>query len=86
MYLHIGGEYQIPFRYIIGIFDLDEITKNTNDISIEFLANLEKYNFLDNVSEELPRSLVLTLDRAYLSPISTVTLKYRLLNGVKNYY
>ncbi|AVM42974.1 extracellular matrix regulator RemB [Fastidiosipila sanguinis] len=86
MYLHIGGEYQISTRYIIAIFDIDEITRENNLISLEFLSNIEKNKFLDIVSLEIPRSLIITLDRNYLSPISADTLKQRIKNGIKNYY
>ena len=85
MYLHIGGEYQIALNYIIAIYDLDEITREDNEISLEFLANIEANNFLDIVSPELPKSLILTFDRAYLSPISTVALRDRMRNIYRNY-
>ncbi len=84
MYLHIGGEYQIALRYILAIYDLDEITREDNEISLEYLANLENSNILDSVSPELPRSLIITFDRAYLSPISTHALKERIQNIYRN--
>lgn len=86
MYLHIGGEYQIDIRYITGIFDVDGITRNNSQISIDFLAKLEEKNILLVVSDDIPRSLILSVERAYLSPISAATLKQRLKDGLKTYY
>ncbi|NCD09578.1 MAG: DUF370 domain-containing protein [Negativicutes bacterium] len=80
MYLHIGGEYSISTRMIVGIFDLDQITQTKDKGTVFFLSDLEEKSLLEAVSPDLPRSLVLTLDRAYLSPISTATLRQRLID------
>lgn len=85
MYIHIGGEYTIAIRYIVGIFDLDQITGNRDKGTRNFLTKLEESMRLEPVSSDLPRSLVVTLDRAYLSPITTKTLKQRLIDQSANW-
>ncbi len=80
MYVHIGGEYELAARLIIGIFDLDQITSSKDKGTINFLKSLEERSLLEPVSPDLPKSLVLTVDRAYLSPISTYTLRQRLFD------
>ncbi len=80
MYVHIGGEYELAARLIIAIFDLDQITSSKDKGTILFLKSLEERSLLEAVSPDLPKSLVLTVDRAYLSPISTYTLRQRLID------
>ncbi len=77
MYVHVGGEYSISDRFIIGIFDMDSITAKQTDM-IKFLAEAEKAERVEYVSEEIPRSVIVTVDRLYFSPISTATLKKRI--------
>lgn len=77
MYVHVGGEYSILDRCIIGIFDMDSITPKQADM-IRFLAKEEKAGHVEYVSEEIPRSVVVSDNRVYFSPISTATLKKRM--------
>ncbi|MEI8200517.1 MAG: DUF370 domain-containing protein [Eubacteriales bacterium] len=79
MYVHVGGEYSIPDRLIIGIFDMDSITPKQTDM-IRFLAEAEKAGHVEYVSEEIPRSVVVSVDRIYFSPISTATLRKRIID------
>ena len=73
MFIHIGGEYTISDKWIVGIFDLDQTTTYGKDTA-HFLREQEKAGRLDIVSADLPRSFIVTLDRVYLSPISAKTL------------
>ena len=77
MYVHIGGDYTISDNYIIGIFDLDRTTANAAD-TVRYLNEAERSSRLENVSTELPRSFIVTLDRVYVSPVSVATIRKRL--------
>jgi len=76
MYVHIGGEYSIPDRLIIGIFDLDEVTSADSSTNA-FLFKAEKEGRVETVSFDLPRSMIVTLERVYISPISAGTIRKR---------
>jgi extracellular matrix regulatory protein B len=78
MYIHIGGEYSVSDKYIIGIFDLDNTTGQPS-ATIDFLNRKEQADALEVVSPEIPRSFVVTLDRVYVTPISPATLRRRLI-------
>ena len=79
MYLHLGNEIVIKNSDIVGIFDIDNtsVGKATRD----FLANAEKNMQVTNVTNELPKSFVVTYgeggSRVYISQISAQTLKRR---------
>ena len=77
LYLHIGGEYTLLCSLIVGIFNLEDIKQNQKDM-IQFLSGMEKKDFVEYVSDEVPRSFVMTSERIYFSPISAVTLQKRL--------
>ncbi|MDD2426988.1 MAG: DUF370 domain-containing protein [Eubacteriales bacterium] len=76
MYVHLGADLAIPFHMIVGIFDLDEITESAED-TLAFMAQAEKEAKLDLLVPDVPRSLIVTLDRSYLSAVSAQTLRAR---------
>ena len=55
MYLHLGQSVVVPFRDVIGIFDLDTTTDSR--ITREFLKRAEREGELVDVSMDLPKSL-----------------------------
>lgn len=79
MFLHIGGDVVLPVKNIIAIMDIDTttISKDTK----EFLKIAEEEGFVESISEELPKTFIITeidkKSRIYLSPISSVTLQKR---------
>lgn len=76
MYIHIGGECSIPDKVIVGIFDLDEVTK-TDSSTNEFLKKAQEGGRVETVSYEIPRSIIVAVDKVYISPISAGTIKKR---------
>ena len=76
MYIHIGGECSIPDKVIVGIFDLDEVTK-TDSSTNEFLKKAQEEGRVETVSYEIPRSIIVAVDKVYISPISAGTIKKR---------
>ena len=77
MYVHIGGEYTILSKSIVGLVDLDTVPASSGDMKA-FLKEQEDRNILEYVSEELPKSLIITDDRCYVSPLSVSTLCKRM--------
>ena len=60
MYLHLGSDVVILKKSIVGIFDLDTatISKHTKN----YLTLAEKEGRVVNVSYELPKSFVVSID------------------------
>lgn len=79
MFLHIGGDVVIPTRDIIAIFDLEKTTVSKD--TREFLRTAEEEGFIESISEDIPRSFIVTENeknsKIYLSPISSTTLQKR---------
>lgn len=81
MYVHIGGEVAILAQSISSIIYFENILPTQKDIT-EFLRNEEDRNRLQYLTEDIPRSIVVTKDRTYISPISPAVLKKRIEKGV----
>lgn len=80
MYLHIGNDFTLKKKDIIGIFDFDKATveKATNI----FLKMAEEQGNLINIWEEFPKSFIVINDRSeikvYVSDISSSSLLGRI--------
>jgi len=79
MYLHLGQNIVVSETDVIGIFDLDNTTGSK--ITRKFLSDAEKTGRVINVSEELPRSFIVSGKNngitVYLSQLSPQTLNKR---------
>ncbi|HHY36149.1 MAG TPA: DUF370 domain-containing protein [Firmicutes bacterium] len=76
MFLHLGGSTIIPAEEVIMILDLKSARQSK--ITMELISLLEAEGMIAEASPGVHKSLTITDDKAYLSPISSVTLKNRL--------
>jgi len=76
MYIHIGGEHSISDKFIIGMFDLNTVLPQQSDM-LQFLSRGEADGRIEYLGTELPQTLIVTLDRLYISPLSTRALLNR---------
>ncbi|WP_010279255.1 extracellular matrix regulator RemB [Paenibacillus senegalensis] len=75
MFIHLGGEKIIRANELVAIFDL-AIEKNSK-ISKRFIKYAEKHRKIEVIGEEESKSLIITANKVYYSPISTSTLNKR---------
>lgn len=76
MYVHLGGEKVIRSKEIIAVFDIS--IEKSSKISKQFLTEAIQRKVVETIGEESAKSLVVTLDKVYYSPVSSVTLKKRI--------
>ena len=57
MYLHLGQSVVVPFRDIIGIFEMDNTTSSR--LTRDFLARAERDGRVVDISGDLPKSFAL---------------------------
>lgn len=79
IYLHIGNNYSVDVREIIGIFDMDNTTITSCTKKLLDKAEKEKRLFL--ATYELPKTFIITKRRIYISQLAASTLKKRLEKG-----
>ncbi|MBR6414060.1 MAG: DUF370 domain-containing protein [Oscillospiraceae bacterium] len=81
MYLPIGGDMAVRDRAIVGVFDLDNCSHEKR--TREFLTRAEQNGEVVAVSDELPKSFILTaeygLNRVYLVQFNSATIEKRTL-------
>lgn len=79
MYIHLGRDYVLNDRDIIGIFNLETTTISPR--GRKFLNYAQKNGAVVSLSEELPQSYVLAdgavVDTVYLSELSPAALRRR---------
>ena len=73
MFLHLGSDVSVALRDVIAINDYSYL----KTINKEFLKNMRSKKFIIDISENDPKSFVITDKKIYLSAISSVTLKKR---------
>ena len=79
MYIHIGNNFVIKDKEIIGVFDIENttISKKTRD----FLNFAEKNKKVINISTDIPRSFIVCIKNnetvVYLSQLTSYTILKR---------
>ncbi len=79
MYISIGKDMAVRERSIIGIFDLDgtSVSKKT----MEYLEHAQEQGFLISVTEDIPKSFLVTeeygMEQVYFTQLSASTLEKR---------
>lgn len=73
MYIHIGEEILVRAKDIIAILDKDSV--HSSQYIQEFLQHNE--NHTENLSKNPFKSIVITKEKVYLSPLASTTLKKR---------
>lgn len=75
MFIHLGGDTIIRSNHLIAIFDLS--IEQSSKISLQFIDYSIKHDRIEKIGDEEPKSLVVTDQKIYYSPISSATLKKR---------
>ena len=87
MYIHLGRDYVLNYRDVIGIFNLETTTISPS--GREFLNYAQKNGAVVSLSDELPQSYVLAaggvVDTVYLSERSRAVLRRR-FNGPRQIF
>lgn len=75
MFIHLGGNTVIRAREIIAIFNVD--IEATSPTTATFLKQAKENGTVEVIAAEEMKSVVVTEERVYYSPISSLTLKRR---------
>ncbi|CEH31607.1 hypothetical protein AM501_00290 [Aneurinibacillus migulanus] len=75
MFIHLGGEMVVRAKDVITILDFH--MKQSSKITRQFLQKAEEGGRMVMLDSEQTKSYVVTADKIYCSPISSLTLKRR---------
>ena len=83
MYLHIGNNYSVDVRDIVGVFDIENTT--VEKCTKLLLDRAEKEKKCIYTTYDMPKSFIVTVrdgkEKVYISQLSAATLKKRLASG-----
>lgn len=75
MFIHLGAQVSISDEDIIAILSIGAIDESK--LTAEFLRFRRDLGRVVSVDKSVPKSIVITPDTVYLSPISVSTLRRR---------
>jgi hypothetical protein len=75
VYVHIGGDRMVEARSIIAILDANILT--VSPVTRQMFSHLKGQGRVEDLSPGERKSLILTTDRLWVSPIASVTLARR---------
>ena len=83
MYLHIGNNYSVEMKNIIGVFDIENTT--VEKCTKILLDRAEKEHHCVYTTYEMPKSFIIAIkngiEMVYISQLSASTLRKRINSG-----
>lgn len=76
MFLFLGGDFTVRSCDVIGIFDIEECSVSRT--TAEYLNSCQKKSQIVNISEDMPKSFIVTTDKTYISNVSHNTIRKRI--------
>ncbi|MBO7452478.1 MAG: DUF370 domain-containing protein [Clostridiales bacterium] len=77
MYVHLGGDVSVVASAITAIINLETSLPSDEDLN-NFIKAEEESNRLQYIEGDLPKTLILTYEKTYVSPMSQSVLLKRL--------
>lgn len=83
MYLHLGNDFSVDIRDIVGIFDIENTT--VGKCTKRLLDRAEKERRCVYATMDMPKSFVIVIkkgkEKLYISQLAASTLRKRLAEG-----
>lgn len=75
MFLFLGGDVSVRSSDVVGVFDIEECS--VSRVTVDFLNACQKNGLIFNVSEDMPKSFIVTSDKTYISNVAHSTIVKR---------
>ncbi|MBO4242918.1 MAG: DUF370 domain-containing protein [Clostridiales bacterium] len=76
MYVHIGDDIAVRADTVTALIDMETVLPSQKDV-INFINAEDEIGRLQYLTEDIPRSMILTTDKTYISSLSTEVLRRR---------
>ncbi|MBR4430771.1 MAG: DUF370 domain-containing protein [Clostridiales bacterium] len=83
MFIHIGNDLSVLKSSVTAVVDLETVLPTQKDVS-EFINSEDEQGRLQYVTEDIPKTLVITDDKTYVCSLSSNLLLNR-LSSPENY-
>ena len=77
MFIHIGNDLSVLNSSVTAVVDLETVLPSQKDVS-EFIKSEDEQGRLQYVTEDIPKSLVITDDKTYVCSLSANLILNRL--------
>ena len=77
MFIHIGNDLSVLKSSVTAVVDLETVLPTQKDVS-EFINSEEEQGRLQYVTEDIPKTLVITDDKTYVCSLSSNLILNRL--------
>lgn len=77
MYINIGGDMSVPAGSVSAVINLETVLPSCKSVT-EFIESEDDKNRLQYLTEDIPRTLVMTDTKTYISSLSSSVLAKRL--------
>ncbi len=85
MYIHLGGDVSVTDDSVITVISLETASPSHTDLT-SFISGEDEENRLQYLTEDIPKSVVVTKERTYMSPMSSSVLRKRLDRVITGLY
>ena len=75
MFLYLGGSVTVNADDVVGIFDIEACS--VSRMTAEFLNSCQKKGIVEYVSEDMPKSFIVSDEKLYISNVSHSTIVRR---------
>lgn len=75
MFLFLGGDVSVRLSEVVGVFDIEECS--VSRVTADYLNACQRNGRIVNVSEDMPKSFIVTSDKTYISNVSHSTIVKR---------
>lgn len=83
MYVNIGGDISVPADSVSLIVNLETVLPSCRSVT-DLIESEDENNRLQYLTEDIPRTLIVTDGRSYISSISSSILQKRLESASSN--
>ncbi|HAW16512.1 MAG TPA: hypothetical protein DCW41_07425 [Clostridiales bacterium] len=77
MYVHIGDDIAVRSDTVTAVVNLETVLPSQKDVT-GFIKAEDENNRLQYLTDDIPRSMILTVDRTYISSLSVEVLRRRI--------
>ena len=80
MFIHIGNDLSVLKSSVTCVVNLETVLPSQKDVS-DFLNREDEQGRLQYVTDDIPKSLIITDDKTYVCPLSASLILNRLMSS-----
>ena len=83
MFIHLGADVSVMSKSIISVINLEEVPPSQKETA-DFINSEDEINRLQYLTDDIPRTLIVTDEKTYVSSLSSAVLQRRLAGNISD--